>query len=117
MKITNNADNIRQQQPGQFRRPADGTEPYAYVNDQKLESREDQKASSVYVDNEKVATLLEKEKESRSPNLFDFNAGLKLGTETTTRETKEVEETEQQYDESGKTITLNKQEGLVDEWV
>jgi hypothetical protein len=54
MKITDALDYIRQQQPGQFRSPKDGKEPFAHVGGQKLISRWEQEERSAYVKNEKV---------------------------------------------------------------
>ena len=87
MKINNSSDYIRQAQVGQFKRPEDGKEPFVRVKGQKLESTNDQKTRSIYVDQEKLLTF-KKEVGSNSLNLFDFNAGLKYETEKISGTTK-----------------------------
>ena len=93
---------IRQQEPGQFRRPVDGKKPYVYANDQKLESKAEQKKSVVYVDNKNIDSF-EKGLKSNSPRLFDSNAGLKVSISKLSVPKKE-EKADLQYDKTGKTI-------------
>ena len=115
MKITGTADYVRQQELGQFSRPEDRKEPFVHVNDQKLDSTKEQEERSVYIDNEKVATL-EKEIGSYSyyPKFFDFDIGIKFNTEKIS-ETHKEGKLNQQYDKTGKTQSTNKQEGLFDQ--
>ena len=47
MKINNSTDYIRQQNLGQFRIPEDGKWPFVHMNDQKVDSKDDQKERSV----------------------------------------------------------------------
>lgn len=117
MKITDTADYVRQQELGQFSRPEDRKEPFVHVNDQKLDSTKEQEERSVYIDNEKVATL-EKEIGSYSyyPKFFDFDIGIKVNTEKISETHKEKEgKLNQQYDKTGKAQSMNKQEGLFDQ--
>ena len=113
MKITDNSNYIRQQLPGQFSVPEDGNEPFAHVNDQKLDSAKELKEGSVYIDNERVVTL-DKDLRSDFPKLFDYELGLKIDTKKVS-ETDKEENFQQQYDKTGKTQTLNKPEGFVDQ--
>ena len=113
MKITETASNIRQQQPGQFSRPEDGKAPFAHVNDQKLVTIKEQQAYSVYVSNEKLVAL-DRVIESDFPKLFDFDTGIKYNIENT-NDTKEEEKFKPQYDKTGKTEIIVKQEGFVDQ--
>jgi len=108
MKINDTTVHIRQQQPGQFRRPEDGKEPYAHVTDQKLESTPDQTTCSIYINNEKLATM-EQGIGSDFPKIFDSNAGLKFNTQKISTTGKE-EKLYEQYDQNGKTqVTTQKQ--------
>ena len=43
MKVTHTIDYIRQQNPGQFRRPEDGKGPFTHVNGQELNNIKEQK--------------------------------------------------------------------------
>ena len=113
MEITDTSNYIRQHQPGQFRRPEDGKEPFAYVNDQKLDSTEEQKKCSVYIDNKNVIAL-EKDIRAYFPKLFDFDAGVKFNTETT-NDTNKEEKLSPHYDKTGKTQIITKQESFVDQ--
>jgi hypothetical protein len=115
MKISNNLDYIRQHQPGQFRIPEDGKEPFAHVNDQKLDSTKEQKEGSVYINNENVVTL-DKDLRSDFPKLFDYEVGLKFNTKKVSEANRE-EKPQQQYDKTGKTEILNKPEGFIDQLV
>ena len=114
MEITDTSNHIRQRQPGQFRRPEDGKEPFAHVNDKKLESPEEKKKCSVYIDSENVVTFEEDIRVSL-PKLFDFDAGVKFNTETT-NDTNKKEKLSPQYDKTGKAEIMSKQESLVDQW-
>lgn len=113
MKINNNIEYIRQQQLGQFRRPEDGKEPYAYVGNQKLKSTNEPEESSVYVNDEIVVTF-GNDLRSDFPNLFDYDAGLRLDTEKTA-ETKKEEKLHPQYDKTGKTQIITEKTGLIDQ--
>jgi hypothetical protein len=115
MKISDSTDYIRQQQAGHFRRPEDGKEPYAHVNNQKLASRADKEKGSVYVKSEKVVTLERKITESGFPKLFDSDSGWKVDTERIGESDKE-KKLQLQYDKNGKTQDVNKQSMLVDQW-
>ena len=115
MKINNTIVYIRQQQPGNFRRPEDGRAPHAHVNNQKLESTKEQKKCSVYIKNENLLTL-ENDLRSYSQRLFDFDAGAKLNTKKVC-ETDEEEKSDQQYDKTGKMENLtNERDSLIDQW-
>jgi len=117
MKINDTADYVRQQQLGQFRRSEDSKEPFVHANDQKLDSTEEQEERSVYIDNEKVATL-EKEIGSYSyyPKFFDFDVGIKVNTEKISETHKEKEgKLNQKYDKTGKAQSMSKQEGFIDQ--
>jgi len=69
VEITDTSNYIRQHQPGKFRRPEDGKEPFAYVNDQKFNSTAEQKKCSVYIDDTNVVTV-KKDKSASFPKLF-----------------------------------------------
>ena len=114
MKITENASYIRQQQPGQFRRPEDGTTPVARVNDQKLDNIGEQRKSSVYVSSEKLGAL-DKVIESDFPKLFDFDAGMQFSLEKLSR-THRDEDIHPQYDKTAKTDMTTKKEWIIDQW-
>ena len=113
MKTIDDTNYIRQQQPGQFRIPGDGKEPYARVNDQKLDSKKELKKWSIFINGENVATM-DKEFGTSSTKLFDFDAGMRFKAEKIS-ETKKGEKLEPQYDKSGKTKTPTEKEGLVDQ--
>ena len=114
MKVHNSINHIRQQQPGQFRRPEDGQRPFTHVREEKLKSAKDKKGYSVYSNNEKLFTL----KKDNSPlrNLFDYDAGLKLKTDNNIDAHRE-EKSEQQYDNTGKALSQDKQERLLDKFI
>lgn len=116
MEITDTGNYIRQQNPGQFRRPEDGKEPFAHVNGQKLDSTNEQKECTVYIDNEEVVAL-EKEIGSYSyvPKLFDLDAGVKFNTEKIDGANKEGK-IQRQYDKIEKVQVTTKQEGFIDQW-
>ena len=78
------------------------------MNDQKVDSKDDQKERSVYIKNEKVVNV-EKEMGSIYPKLFDYNTGLKYETEKKSA-AKKGEKIQQQYDKTGKIQTLDKEE-------
>jgi len=105
MEITDTSNYIRQHQPGQFRKPEDGKEPFAYVNNQKLDSTEEQKKCSI---------ALEKDIRAYFPRLFDFDSGVKFNTETT-NDTNKEEKFSPQYDKAGKAEIITKQESFVDQ--
>ncbi|MEW5947834.1 MAG: hypothetical protein AB1711_00265 [Thermodesulfobacteriota bacterium] len=108
MKINDATVHIRQQQPGQFRRPEDGKEPYAHVTDQKLTSAPDQTKCSIYINKEKIVTI-EQGIGSDFPKIFDYDAGLKISTQKISTTGKE-EKVYERYDQNGKTqVTTQKQ--------
>lgn len=113
MEITDTSNYIRQQQPGQSRRSEDGKEPFVHVKEKKLESPEEKKKCSVYIDSENVVTF-EKDIRASLPKLFDFDAGVKFNTETTS-DTNKKEKLSPQYDKTGKAQIMSKQESLVDQ--
>ena len=114
MKIKS-TDLIRQQGPGQFRRPADGKKPYVHANDQKLVSKAVQKKSVVYVDNKNIDSF-EKGLKSNSPRLFDSNVGLKVSISKLSVP-KKAEKADLQYDKTGKTqITTANEDRRIDQW-
>ena len=116
MKVSGTTNSIRQLHPGRFRRPDDGIEPFAYVNGQKLDSKEEQKKSAVYANNEHIQTL-ENGLGSDSTKLFDSDAGLKIQSEKRSGTNKE-EEIDQQYDNTGNPKNNKTQEErTVDRWV
>ncbi len=115
MRVTE-TDPIRQQLLGQFRIPEDGNRPYTHVNGEKLTSKEDQKKSVVYVNNESVA-LLENGLKSSSPKLFDSAVGIKE-TKEPLNDFKKDEKPELKYDKTGKKQTeKSKEESRIDQWV
>jgi len=114
MKITDALDYIRQQQPGQFRSPKDGKEPFAHVGGQKLISRWEQEERSAYVKNEKVVAWRKDIIESLFPKLFDSDAGIKVDTQKTD-ETRNDEKRRLQYDKTGKAQVETKKNTLVDQ--
>ena len=113
MEISDTKNFIRQHQPGQFRRPEDGKEPFAHVNDQKSNSTAEQKKCSVYIDDTNIVTL-EKDRSAYFPKLFDFDTGIKYTIEHTS-DTKKEEQIKPQYDKTGKKQIITKQEGFVDQ--
>ncbi len=115
MDITTNTEIIRQQEPGQFRRPEDGEKPYAHAGDEKVKSVEETKHSSVYVGDEKTQEI---EKSSDFPKLFDADSGLNIKVETSkSGETESKDEAPAQYDKNGKSVSMTKEEtNVVDEW-
>lgn len=115
MEITDTSDYIRQQQPGQFRRPEDGKGPFAQVNDQKLDSTEEQKKCSVYIDDEKIVTF-EKDIRAYFPNLFDFDTGMKSNNTEIIGEHKKEQKSHLQYDKTAKPQDMTKQEMFVAQW-
>lgn len=117
MKMQDPTENIRQQQPGQFRRLEDGSEPFVYMNAQKVRSAKDQEKGSVYVRDQSVVTL-EKDKSSDLPKLFDTDAGSKLIAEkirSAYRPADNDQEVFQKYDKSGKAETATKPERIIDQ--
>ena len=104
---------IRQQRPGQFRIPGDGKEPYARVNDQKLDSKKEQKKWSIFINDENFATM-DKGFGASSTKLFDFDVGMRFKAEKIS-ETKKGEKLEPQYDKGRKTQTPTEKEGIVDQ--
>lgn len=72
MKITENLNYIRQQKPGQFKRPEDGTGPFASVNDQKLDNIKEQKECSIYVSSRRLGLV-----EKSQAGINNRPAGLK----------------------------------------
>jgi len=83
------------------------------VNDQKLESPDEKKKCSIYIDSDNVVTF-EKNIRASLPKLFDFDAGVKFNTEAS-NETNKKEKLSPQYDKSGKAEIITKQESLVDQ--
>lgn len=115
MKI-NPTDSIRQHHLGQFRRPEDGNQPYAHVNSQKLESKEEQYKSTVYVNNNNVVSL-EKRIASNSHKIFDSDAGLKASIKKLSKTSRD-EKADIGYDKTGKAkITIPNNDARIDEWV
>ena len=112
MEITDTNNYIRQYQPGQFRSPEDGKEPFVHVNDKKLESTDEKKKCSVYINSENVVTF-DKDIRAYFPKLFDFNARVKYNTETTSNSNK-AKKFSPQYDKTGKAQIIAKQESFVD---
>ncbi|MFH1146501.1 MAG: hypothetical protein V1736_02190 [Pseudomonadota bacterium] len=112
MKITSHSSPIRQQQPGQFTRRADGAGPFAHINKTKVDSRADQKALSVFVRDQKLLTV-EKGLGSDFPRLFDHDAGLEVKPDKTRNGGEEKSRT---YAEAGKTKTQAKQKNTIDKW-
>ena len=115
MKITENASYIRQQQPGQFRRPEGGKAPFTHVNDQKLVTIKEREGYSVYVSNEKLVAL-DRVTESDFPKLFDFDTGVQFGLENLSRAHRD-EDIHQQYDKTAKTEMVAKKEWIINQWV
>jgi hypothetical protein len=115
MKITENASYIRQQQPGQFRRPEDSKASFNQVNEQNPVTIKEQKGYSVYIGNEKLGAL-DKVIESDFPKLFDFDAGMQYSLEKLSRSPRD-EDIHPQYDETAKTQIIPKNERNIDEWV
>jgi len=115
MKITETASSIRQQQPGQFRKPEDGSAPFTHVNDQKLVTTKDQKGYSVYVSNEKLVAP-DRVIESDFPKLFDFDAGVQFSLEKLSR-TPRDEDIHPQYDKAAKPEIMTKKKSIIDQWV
>ena len=115
MDIKTNTEIIRQQEPGKFRRPEDGNKPYTHTGDEKIESVEETRHSSVYVGDEKA---LEIEKSSDFPKLFDADSGLELKVDSRGSEkAASKEEAPTQYDRNGKSVSMIKEEtNVVDEW-
>jgi hypothetical protein len=115
MEITDTGNYIRQQNPGQFRRPEDGKEPFAHVNGQKLDSTVEEKKCSVYIDNENVVTF-EKDTSSYFPKLFDFDAGMKSNNTEIIGRSKKEEKSQLQYEKTAKPKNMSKEEMFVDQW-
>jgi hypothetical protein len=113
MKINDKVDFIRQQHPGQFRRPEDGEEPYAHVKGQKLDTTNVPKARSVYIENEYLVSW--DKNRAPAPKLLDYDAGVKLDTERLT-ETNKNEKEPLNYDRDGKTQTMSTREVIIDQW-
>ena len=114
MKTIETTNYIRQQQPGQFRIVGDGKEPYAHVNDRKLDSKKEQKEWSIFINDENVATM-DRELGASSTKLFDFDAGMRLKAEKIS-ETKKEEKTDPQYDKDRKTRNPAEKEGIIDQF-
>jgi hypothetical protein len=115
MKISETASYIKQQQPGQFRRPEDGKAPFTHVNDQKLPTKKEQQAYSVYVCNEKLVSL-DGVVESDFPKLFDFDTGVQFSLENLSRAYRD-EDICQHYDKTAKTERPTKKEWIINQWV
>jgi hypothetical protein len=112
MKINDKVDFIRQQNPGRFRRPEDGEEPYAHVRGKRLDSTNAPKERSVYIEDEYLVSW---DKDgAQSPKLFDYDTGVKLDTAMT--ETNKNGKEPLNYDKDGKTQTMSKREGIIDQW-
>jgi len=113
MRINHSLDTIRQQEPGQFKIPENGKEPFVHVSDQKLDSINEAKERSVYINNENIASL---NGDSRSdfPTLFDYDAGLKFNTRKMS-ETHREEKLSQQYNKTGNPLITNEPEGIIDQ--
>lgn len=114
MKISNNTY-VRQQQFGQFRLPEDGKGPFVHANGQKLDNTLEQKNVSIYVENESVFSS-EKGLKSDFPKLFDPDAGLGFETIEAKKSEKE-KKSYQDYENTGNTRPVNKQDSMISEWV
>ena len=115
MNISPTSKYIRQQQAGYFRRPEDGQQPYAYVNETKLGSAKEQKSRSVYVKNEKVVSFQKEVSKADFPKLFDSDVGMKFNTERIS-ETKNKETSPEEYDKTAKRKTPKKEDQLINDW-
>jgi hypothetical protein len=115
MKITETASYIRQQQPGQFRRPEDGKAPFTHVNDQDLGTIKEPEGYSVYVSNEKLIAP-DRVIEPDFPKLFDFDTGVKFSVENLGRAQRD-EDIHPQYEKTAKTEMVAKKEWIIDQWV
>ena len=117
MEIADTGSYIRQQQIGQFRRPEDSKGPFAHINGEKIESPDEKKRSSIYIDNENAVTF-KKDIRSSLPKFFDPDAGVKFNTDASidTNKTNKNQTLDPQYDKTGKAGIMNKHEGLVDQW-
>ena len=113
MKISDN--NIRQQQYGQFKLPANGKGPYVHVNGQKLDHTLEQAKVSIYVENE---TVLRSERGLKSdfPKLFDSDAGVKFET-IKAKKLQNEEKGYQEYESIGSERPVTKQDSIINEWV
>ncbi len=115
MNISPTSKYIRQQQAGYFRRPEDGKQPYAHVNETKLESAKEQKSRSVYVKNERVVSFEKEVSNADFPKLFDSDAGIRFNTERIA-ETKNKETPPKEYDKTAKGKTQKEEEKLINDW-
>lgn len=110
-------DYIRQQYAGHFKRPEDGKEPYAHVNEQKLDSTWEQEERSVYVDNNRTLTFKIGPAGSDFPDLLDSDAGVKVDSEKTGyARNREADQLHYQYDRNGKSQNTTETQGFIDQW-
>ncbi len=114
MKVTDTADYIRQQYPGQFRSPEDGEGPFTRVNGQEFNNMKEQKKSAVYITDKEVVSF-ERDTNSDSTKFFDFDVGIKCKT-VKVEDTSEEEKSSQQYKENQKEQVTIKEEKSVDLW-
>ncbi len=114
MKVTDTTDYIRQQYPGQFRRPEDGKGPFTRVDGQEFDNIKELKKSSVYITSEEVVSF-GRDTKSNFTKLFDFDAGIKCKT-AKVEDTGKEEKSSQQNKESKKEQVTVKGEKSIDLW-
>jgi hypothetical protein len=107
---------IRQEQAGQFRRPEDGRQPYAHVNDMRIESANAQKPSSIFVNRQKATTIKKEPSQADGPTLFDHDAGVQFTLERI-QKTKTNDISEERYDVTDKRKTPPKPKtSIIEDW-
>jgi hypothetical protein len=114
MKITDTTDYIRQQQIGEFRSPQNPNDLFVYAINERLNTTEENKEYSIYIENENFATL-RKQESANSLKLFDYDVGVKINTEKTSKTNKE-ENPNPQYDKTAKEQDVGEQGSLIDQW-
>ncbi len=114
MKITDTTDYIRQQQIGQFRSPQNPNDLFVYANNQRLNTTEEDKENSIYIENENFSTL-QKQESANLLKLFDYDAGMKINIAKTSKTNKE-EKPNPQYDKTAKEQNVGEQGSLIDQW-
>ena len=114
MDVTRTSYQVRQKSLGRFRRPEDGRQPYAHVNNQRLFSTLDQKKASVYANDKNIARL-EKGMKNKTVKIFDTDAGMTYDTKKINNNNKQVKSI-QQYDKSAKIQIMDKNEEKIDQW-
>jgi hypothetical protein len=119
MTVISSTQTIRQQRAGTFSRPEDGSEPFAHINSEKIDSVGRRMNRSIYVQGEKSVTFDKIPLQSDFPNIFDYDAGLRLevekisGSENNKEEKKETQHVAQEE----RVHTANGNKRLIDEWV